>query len=69
MKTIEEMLHLDQLTPEQHHEIDAWIAHADSPEQILKMPSELWSAMERASEAMGIDKDLLRPPALDAHGL
>ncbi|MEG0003388.1 MAG: hypothetical protein RR720_02440 [Comamonas sp.] len=69
MKTIDEMLHLDLLTPEQHHEIGAWIAQADTPEQILKMPSELWTAMERASEVMGIDKDLLRPPALDAMGL
>ncbi|MBS7778985.1 hypothetical protein [Acidovorax sp. CCYZU-2555] len=69
MKTIDEMLHLDLLTPEQHHEIGAWIAQADSPEEILKMPAQLWTAMERASEVMGIDKDLLRPPALDAMGL
>ena len=69
MKTIDEMLHLDLLTPEQHNEIGAWIAQSDTPEQILKMPAPLWSAMERASEVMGIDKDLLRPPALDAAGL
>ena len=69
MKTIDEMLHLDLLTPEQHYEIGAWIAQSDTPEQILKMPAPLWSAMERASEVMGIDKDLLRPPALDAAGL
>jgi hypothetical protein len=68
MKTIDEMLHLDLLTPDQHHEISAWIAHADTPEDILKMPAPLWSAMERASEVMGIDQDLLRPPALDAAG-
>jgi len=68
MKTIDEMLHLDLLTPDQHHEISAWIAQADSPEEILKMPATLWTAMERASEVMGIDKDLLRPPALDAAG-
>ncbi|MET1115043.1 MAG: hypothetical protein ABWY08_08805 [Comamonas sp.] len=68
MKTIDEMLHLDLLTPDQHHEISAWIAHADTPEDILKMPAPLWTAMERASEVMGIDQDLLRPPALDASG-
>lgn len=68
MKTIDEMLHLDLLTPDQHHEISAWIAHADTPEDILKMPAQLWTAMERASEVMGIDQDLLRPPALDAAG-
>ncbi|MDT4853770.1 hypothetical protein [Hydrogenophaga sp. Root209] len=42
------------------------IANADSPEDILKMPAQLWQAVERASAVMGIDDDLLRPPALDA---
>lgn len=69
MKTIDEMLNLDLLTPEQHHQIAAWIAQADSPEDILKMPAALWQAVERASEVMGIDKDLLRPPLLDAGDL
>ncbi|QKV52816.1 hypothetical protein [Comamonas antarctica] len=69
MKTIDEMLHLDLLTPEQHRDIGAWIANADSPEEILKMPAALWSAVERASEVMGVDNDLLRPPALDASGI
>ena len=69
MKTIDEMLHLDLLTPQQHQEIGAWIARADTPEDILRMPAALWTAMERASEVMGIDRDLLRPPALDASGL
>lgn len=66
MKTIDEMLNLELLTPEQHHQIDAWIAQADSPEDILRMPAPLWQAVERASEAMGVNADLLRPPALDA---
>lgn len=66
MKTIDEMLNLDLLTAEQHQQIGAWIATADSAEDILKMPAALWQAVERASEAMGIDEDLLRPPALDA---
>ena len=68
MKTIDEMLHLALLTPEQHRQISAWIAQADSPDEILKMPTALWRAIEHASEVMGIDNDLLRPPALDADG-
>jgi hypothetical protein len=66
MKTIDEMLNLALLTPDQHHQISAWIAQADSPEEILKMPASLWQAVERASAVMGIDDDLLRPPSLDA---
>lgn len=66
MKTIDEMLHLDLLTHEQHLEISAWIARSNSPDEILQMPSPLWQAVERASKAMGIDEDLLRPPLFDA---
>ena len=66
MKAIDEMLHLALLTPEQHHDISAWIAQANSPDEILKMPAPLWQAVARASEVMGIDDDLVRPPALDA---
>jgi len=66
MKTIDEMLSLDLLTPDQHHQISAWIAHADTPDDILKMPAPLWKAVERASALMGVDDDLLRPPLLDA---
>lgn len=69
MKTIDEMLNLALLTPDQHQQISAWIAQADSPEEILKMPTPLWRAVERASAAMGIDDDLMRPPALDAEGV
>lgn len=61
MKTIDEMLHLDLLTSEQHSQIDAWIAQSASPDEILKMPALLWQAVERASAVMGIDDDLLRP--------
>lgn len=68
MKTIDEMLSLDLLTPEQHHQIGAWIARADSPEAILDMPASLWQAVERASQVMGVDADLMRPPSLDAGG-
>lgn len=66
MKTIDEMLHLDLLTHAQHSEISAWISRSDSPEEILQMPVQLWQAVERASQTMGIDEDLLRPPSLDA---
>jgi hypothetical protein len=66
MKTIDEMLNLDLLTPDQHSEISQWIARSASPEEILQMPAPLWAAVERASKTMGIDEDLLRPPAFDA---
>ncbi|MEQ6433546.1 hypothetical protein V8Z74_00590 [Comamonas sp. w2-DMI] len=69
MKTIDEMLHLDLLTSEQHFQISRWIAAAESPEAILRMPAPLWQAVERASQAMGVNEDLLRPPALDAGGM
>lgn len=69
MRTIDEKLHLALLTPDQHSQISAWIAQADSPEEILQMPTALWRAVERASEVMGIDQDLMRPPSLDAEGI
>ena len=69
MKTIDEMLNLALLTPDEHRQISSWIAQADSPEEILQMPPPLWRAVERASAVMGIDEDLVRPPALDADDL
>jgi hypothetical protein len=66
MKTIDEMLNLALLSADEHQQISAWIAQADTPDEILKMPPPLWRAVERASAVMGIDEDLLRPPALDA---
>jgi hypothetical protein len=69
MKTIDEMLSLELLTADQHQQISAWIAGADSPDAILQMPAPLWQAVERASAVMGIDADLMRPPALDADDL
>jgi hypothetical protein len=69
MKTIDEMLHLTLLTPDEHRQISDWIAQADTPDEILKMPPLLWRAVERASAVMGIDDDLVRPPALDAGDL
>ena len=69
MKTIDEMLNLALLSADQHQQISAWIAQADSPDEILKMPAALWQAVERASAIMGIDDDLLRPPAFDAEDI
>lgn len=69
MKTIDEMLHLDLLTQEQHLQISHWIQDAQTPEAILQMPAPLWQAVERASQVMGVNEDLLRPPALDAGDL
>ena len=62
MKTIDEMLHLDLLTPDEHGAIAAWIARAKSPDGILAMPEALWRALEKASAVMNIDADLTRPP-------
>ena len=69
MKIIDEMLNLDLLTHEQHLQSSAWIARSTSPEEILQMPAPLWQAVERASETMGINEDLLSPPSLDAGGV
>ena len=69
MRTIDEMLHLALLTPDEHRDVSHWIAQAQSPDEILQMPPLLWRAVERASEVMGIDDDLMRPPALDDGGL
>ena len=69
MKIIDEMLYLDQLTTEQPLQISAWIARSTSPEEILRMPAPLWQAVERASQTMGINKDLLHTPSLDAEGV
>lgn len=65
MKTIDEMLHLELLTTEQHAFIGEWIAQSRTPERILQMPAPMWQALERASDAMGVTQDLLREPALD----
>ena len=69
MKIIDEMLNLALLSSDQHQQISAWIAQADTAEDILKMPVALWQAVERASAVMGIDDDLMRPPSLDADGI
>lgn len=66
MRTIDEMLHLSLLTPEQYQAVSQWISQSRTPEDILQMPPALWQAVERASDVMGIDRDLQRPPLLEA---
>jgi len=65
MKTIDEMLSLNLLTPDQHADIGAWVAHARTPEAIMQMPAPLWRSLELASVLMNFDADLLQPPSLD----
>jgi hypothetical protein len=61
MQTLDEMLSLNLLTPEQHFEIGAHIARARTPELIMQMPPHLWRALELASVLMNVDADLTRP--------
>lgn len=65
VKTIDEMLSLRLLTPDQHSEIGAWIAQGRTPEAILQMPPSLWRTLELASVLMDFDRALLQPPSLD----
>jgi hypothetical protein len=64
VKLIDEMLGLDLLSVQQHHEIALWMHTAKTPEAIMAMPPHLWRAIESASVAMNIDADLTRPPWL-----
>jgi len=64
MQTLDEMLSLNLLTPEQHFEIGAYIAKARTPELIMQMPPSLWRTLELASVLMNVDADLTRPPDL-----
>jgi hypothetical protein len=66
VKIIDEMLHLDLLSAQQHHEIAHWVQTARTPEAILAMPPHLWRAIEAASLIMNLDADLSRPPWLGA---
>ena len=66
MQTLDEMLSRSLLTPHQHAEIGAWIAHAKTPEAILQMPEALWRSLALASALMNVDADLLQPPLLSA---
>jgi hypothetical protein len=62
MQTLDEMLSLHLLTPEQHFEIGSWISKLKTPERIMEMPPHLWRALELASVLMDFDADLQQPP-------
>ena len=64
MQTLDDMLKLNLLTADQHAEIRAWVAHARTPEAIMKMPPALWRALELASVLMGFDADVSQAPLL-----
>ena len=64
MQTLNEMLSRNLLTPAQHGEIAAWIAHARTPEGIMRMPVPLWRTLELASVLLNGDADLTQPPLL-----
>lgn len=55
MQTLDEMLTLNLLTPDQHAEIRAWTRRAKTPEKIMQMPPHLWRALELASVLMGFE--------------
>ncbi len=55
MQLLDEMLALNLLTPEQHHEIGAWVSRSKTPDKIMQMPAHLWRALEMASVLMGFD--------------
>ena len=62
MQTLDDMLALKLLTPDQHHELSAWGVHARTPEKIMQMPPHLWRTLELASVLMDFDADLTQPP-------
>lgn len=64
MQTLNEMLTRGLLTPDQHVGISAWIAHAKTPEGIMRMPPHLWKPFELASVLMNVDADLTQPSLL-----
>ena len=65
MQTLDEMRSLHLLTLDQHARIGAWIAAGKTPEAILRMPAELWRALELASVLMNLDADLTQPALID----
>ena len=58
MQTLDEMLSLKLLTPDQHSEIRDWACQAKTPEKIMQMPPHLWRALEVASVLMDFDAGL-----------
>jgi len=61
MQTLDDMLNLQLLTPDQHAEIRAWAVRAKTPEKIMEMPPHLWRALEMASVLMDFDADIAPP--------
>lgn len=55
MMLLDEMLSLNLLTADQHHEIRAWVRQARTPERIMQMPPHLWSVLEQASALLDFD--------------
>ena len=55
MQLLDEMLALNLLTPEQHHEIGAWVNRSKTPDKIMQMPPHLWRALEMASLLMDFE--------------
>ena len=55
MQTLNEMLALKLLTPEQHFEILSWTTQAKTPEKIMEMPPHLWRSLELAAVLMGFE--------------
>ena len=66
MQTLDEMLSLNLLPPAQHTEIATWIAHARTPDAIMKRPASLWRTLELASVLMNVDADLMQPPLMSS---
>ncbi|MCV2362907.1 hypothetical protein LNV23_05505 [Paucibacter sp. DJ1R-11] len=57
MQTLNEMLALKLLTPEQHFEILSWTTRAKTPEKIMEMPPHLWRSLELAAVLMGFESE------------
>ena len=61
MQLLDEMLSLNLLTPEQHHEIGAWVSRSKTPDKIMQMPAHLWRALELASVLMDFNTESRSP--------
>jgi hypothetical protein len=61
MQTLDEMLALNLLTPEQHFEIACWVSKTRTPDKIMEMPAHLWRALELASVLMDFNIECAAP--------
>ena len=55
MKTIDEMLNLALLTPDEHQQISSWIAQADTPDEIITDPGNAKGSLADAVEQLWRD--------------